>query len=81
MSIMSKPREVNEMPAAVEGMSYLTVAEVASLLRLHGTSVRAMASDGRLPGAIRIGSVWRFRREQLIGWLTRETQHEEEQTD
>jgi excisionase family DNA binding protein len=48
----------------------LTAEEVASLLRLNERTVRNMANRGELPGAVRLGREWRFKKadmEQLVG--------------
>lgn len=43
----------------------LTVPEVATLLQLNEFTVRKMARNRALPGAIRLGGTWRFRRREI----------------
>ena len=46
----------------------MTLAEVAEYLRLSKDTVYRMASGGRLP-ASKVGSQWRFRRDDVERWL------------
>jgi excisionase family DNA binding protein len=48
---------------------FLTVPEVAQLLRINRGRAYAMANDGTLPGVIRIGRSIRVDRDQLIARL------------
>ena len=48
---------------------YLTVPEVARLLRINRGRAYEMANDGTLPGVIRLGRTIRVDREQLIAGL------------
>jgi excisionase family DNA binding protein len=41
-----------------------TVVDVASYLRLHPETVRAMARDGRIP-SVKVGKTWRFYSDQI----------------
>jgi excisionase family DNA binding protein len=54
---------------------FLTVPEVAQLLRINRGRAYAMANDGTLPGVIRIGRSIRVDRVRLIAGL-REAQHD-----
>jgi excisionase family DNA binding protein len=45
---------------------FLTVPEVAQLLRINRGRAYAMANDGTLPGVIRLGRTIRVDRAQLI---------------
>jgi excisionase family DNA binding protein len=48
----------------------LTAKEVAPLLRFNERTVKNLASEGKIPGAVRVGREWRFQRteiERLIG--------------
>jgi excisionase family DNA binding protein len=51
----------------------LTTAEVAQILRLSIKKVGGMIRDGALP-AMRIGGVWRVRRESLEEWMKKQEQ-------
>ena len=46
----------------------MTLAEVAAYLRLSKDTVYRMASGGKLP-ASKVGSQWRFRRDDVDQWL------------
>ena len=45
-----------------------TVQEVSQYLRLKPETVRAKVRRGELPG-IKIGRVWRFKREMIEDWV------------
>lgn len=48
----------------------LTVDEVAPILRVTDRTLKDMARRNELPGALKVGKEWRFRRvvlEELIG--------------
>ena len=49
----------------------LTTAEVAEILRLSVKKVGEMIRNGELP-AMRIGGVWRVRRESLKEWMRKQ---------
>ncbi len=51
----------------------LTMADVARILRLSVKTVGEMMRNGRLP-AMRIGGVWRVRRESLQEWMKNQEQ-------
>ncbi len=51
----------------------LTTADVARILRLSIKTVGEMMRKGRLP-AMRIGGVWRVRRESLKEWMKNQEQ-------
>jgi excisionase family DNA binding protein len=56
----------------------LTVQDVAKLTGVHPATVRRLARVGRLPGAYKMGSLWRFAREgieELRGQIIRSTYH------
>jgi excisionase family DNA binding protein len=42
-------------------MTLLTSTEAAGMLRLHPVTLRRMAREGRVTGAVRVGARWRFR--------------------
>ncbi len=42
-----------------------TARELARLLHVHPRTVRRLARDGDLPGAYKVGRLWRFRREAV----------------
>ena len=49
--------------------AFLTISEVARLVRLSEKSVYKLAQAGRLPGAAKVGNQWRVNREELLAWL------------
>ena len=49
----------------------LTLGEVSSYLKLHKATVYKMAQTGKIP-ALKVGKVWRFKREKLEAWLERQ---------
>jgi len=48
---------------------FLTIQEVADLVRLGERTVYTLARDGRIGGATKIGNQWRFDRDELFAWL------------
>lgn len=48
----------------------LTLAEAAKFLRVHPITLYGMLRTGRLPGAFRIGQLWRINREDLEHFAT-----------
>ena len=42
-----------------------TSQDVAELVCVHPETVRRLAREGRMPGAYKIGSRWRFARERI----------------
>ena len=48
---------------------FLTVEEVAAVLRTTRTAVYALVARGQVPGVIRLGRRVLFRRDVLLGWL------------
>lgn len=66
---MSAARLVSSLRNAVAAdRLVLTANEVAALLRVHPTTVRAMVAAGSLP-AIRAGRLLRFSRVAIERWL------------
>jgi len=49
---------------------FMTIPEVATLLRISLRSAYQLAVDGKLPGSIKVGNQWRVNREQLLAWRT-----------
>jgi excisionase family DNA binding protein len=48
---------------------FLTIGEVAELLKLSERTVYQLTRDGRLGGAAKIGGQWRFEPTALHAWL------------
>jgi excisionase family DNA binding protein len=63
----SKPRTSSEVTPQV-----MTTGEVAKWLRIHYTTVYRLVRQGKIPGAFKIGSDWRFRRDAIERWLKQE---------
>ncbi|MDX8151875.1 helix-turn-helix domain-containing protein [Patulibacter brassicae] len=51
----------------------LTATEAAAKLRLHPVTLRKMAREGRVLGAIRVGGRWRFEPDCTVEPLQRPT--------
>ena len=48
---------------------FLTIGEVANLLKLGERTVYQLAREGRLGGAAKVGNQWRFEKTALLKWL------------
>lgn len=48
--------------------TFLTIPEVAQLLRISLRKAYQLAEEGKLPGTIKVGVQWRVNREQLMAW-------------
>jgi len=62
------------MPAQLKSNtqpSVLTVRELAGYLRIHQVTVYRLLREQKLP-AFRVGSDWRFNREEIEQWMTHE---------
>ena len=57
-----------------------TLQELAKYLKIAEKTLYAYAQRGIVPG-IRIGSAWRFRKNDIVAWLDRERKLTEESTD
>lgn len=49
--------------------AFLTVKEMARILRVSETTVRNNARSGSIPGAVKHGVRWRFRSTAVLAWL------------
>ena len=62
------------MPAQLKSNtqpSVLTVRELAGYLRIHQVTVYRLLREQKLP-AFRVGSDWRFNREEIERWMIEE---------
>jgi excisionase family DNA binding protein len=50
---------------------FMTIAEVAKLLKLGERTVYQLAREGRIGGAAKIGNQWRFEKDALLDWFKR----------
>jgi excisionase family DNA binding protein len=50
----------------------LTVKEVSELLRVNPSTVYRLTKEGRIP-AFKIGTDWRFRKDQMVHWIAEQT--------
>jgi excisionase family DNA binding protein len=50
----------------------LTVKELSDLMKIHQSTVYRLTKEGRIP-AFRIGSEWRFRKDQIVHWIAEQT--------
>ncbi len=57
-----------------DGISHewMNLRETGRYLKLSEPTLRRMLKDGRLPGAVKIGGLWRFHRATLDAGLLRE---------
>lgn len=56
-------------PASYDLPRVLTVAELAGLLRIHTNQVYSLLQRGEIPGARRVGGVYRISRDRVLQWL------------
>ncbi len=47
----------------------LTAEELSKLLRIPKRSIYKFATEGQIPGAMRIGKHWRFRELEIEIWI------------
>ena len=52
--------------------TFMTIPEVAQLLRISERSAYRLAREGRLAGAVKLGNQWRVDRETLDAWVKQE---------
>jgi excisionase family DNA binding protein len=52
--------------SAARTQEFMTVPEVAEVLRFPQQQVRLLCQSGRIPGAVRIGRRWRISRTRLF---------------
>jgi excisionase family DNA binding protein len=50
----------------------LTAKEVGEILRIHPSTLYRLVREGRIP-AFRIGSEWRFLKDQIVHWIAVQT--------
>lgn len=53
-------------PAADAGPEFLTIAEAAAWLRFNPKSFTELVGRGEVPGASKIGGVWRIHRPTVV---------------
>jgi len=53
---------------AREGPEIMVLKDVAEYLNCHPVTVHRLVAHGELP-AFRLGSIWRFRREDIETWI------------
>lgn len=51
----------------------LNVKEVATYLHVHESSIYRLLKHGKLPGAFKMGSDWRFERVEIDRWRLGQT--------
>lgn len=66
---MTKPVEIDGVGGAHATPMFLTVQEVAELLRVSPATVRAWIAKGEGPPAMRFGKQIRYRPERVIEWV------------
>ena len=50
--------------------AWMTLEEVAQYLKVSRDSIYRLAQKGEIP-ASKIGNLWRFKREEVDGWMKR----------
>ena len=55
-------------------MEFLTPEEVAKILNISNRTARKLGEAKVLPGAAKIGKQWRFRKDLLMDWLSKQTE-------
>lgn len=55
--------QVNAEPAVI------TIEELAGLLRVSLPTAYAAVARGQVPGAVKVGRVWRLHRETVVRWM------------
>lgn len=50
-------------------MQFITLTELADLLRVHRTTLYRMCSKKHIPGAFKVGRDWRFHVDALLDWF------------
>ena len=58
---------------------YITVEELAKTLKVNVRTIQRLVVRKELP-AIRVGRLWRFRREWVVEWLKKNTVNIDEDT-
>ena len=48
---------------------FLTIGEVAKLLKLGERTVYQLAREGRIGGVAKVGNQWRFEKTALLDWM------------
>ena len=59
------PRGIAPEPAAPEP-EVMTAEEVADYFRVTKQTITNQAAAGKLPGAFRVGKLWRFHRKKIL---------------
>ncbi len=49
----------------------MTLQEVSEYLKIGVSALYKMAQQGRIP-AVKVGSLWRFRRADIESWMSKE---------
>ena len=52
---------------------FITAEELSKILRISKRSIYQFAKEGMIPGTLRIGKHWRFRRDLVEKWIVSET--------
>ena len=58
----------------------MTLDEVAKYLRIHKSTVYRMTKEGKIP-AIKIGNQWRFKKNKIDEWLSKQVEKKEKEKD
>ena len=47
----------------------MTTYEVANLLSISYNNLARLARQGKIPGAVKVGMLWRFNRSKIYDWV------------
>jgi excisionase family DNA binding protein len=59
-------------PVDVVESAVMTLRDVAEYLHCHYTTAHRLANQGKIPGALRLGSDWRFLKSEIDKWIAKQ---------
>lgn len=66
---LAAPRDPGVMDAVPERPRLMTAADLAEMLCVDAKTIRRWRTEGHLPVAIEIGSIVRWRAEDVVAWI------------
>jgi excisionase family DNA binding protein len=60
----------NDVTTPVPEPEVLMVEELAALLRIEVKSTYDLLARGEIPGAVKVGRLWRIHRATVVAWLS-----------
>ena len=67
--VVKKNEQPSERSSTGDRPEVMTIAEAAVFLRVNHKTLREAVNRGDVPGAVRVGRVWRLSRSALVSWL------------